>query len=132
MKYLPSTARLSDEEARQVFGPPDILNGDRRARVARYLLESQNLQASAPGPDRFTLTDTHDVPTGVNTDGEWIWTMDWGYYVLAYGFAPPAEFLRHLDENGGEPKELDRPALIAAMTAFEEDYDAGRGFASPG
>lgn len=128
MKYLPATGRMTAEEAAAVYGPRNALGGELRVRVGRYLLESSNLQATSPGPDRFDPALEDVVPEGVCSDGEWAWTMDWGYYVLAYGFAPPAEFLAHVEARGGEPVVLERPGLVAALDEFREDSLAGRGF----
>lgn len=128
MKYLPATGRMTAEEAAAVYGPRDVLGGDLRVRVGRYLLDSSNLQATSPGPDRFNPALGDVVPEGVCSDGDWAWTMDWGYYVLAYGFAPPAEFMEHLKVRGTEPVTLEEPALVAALDEFRVDCLAGRAF----
>jgi hypothetical protein len=128
VKYLPATGRLTAEDAAAVYGPREALGGDLRVKVGRYLLESSNLQAASPGPDRFNPALEDAVPEGVCTDGEWAWTMDWGYYVLSYGFAPPAEFLEHVQARGAEPVTLEHPELIAALDEFREDSRTRRAF----
>jgi hypothetical protein len=127
MRHLPLIADIADGRS-EILGPSGALGPEARDRIGKYLLESKNLQAGSPKADPFDATLGDVVPNGVSTDGTWAWHLEWGYYVLAYGFAPPGDFLLHVEEHGAEPVLIEGVELIKALEDYESDFVAGVAF----
>lgn len=71
-------------------------DGELKARLLAFLgggavaLHSPSLR-----PDVLDPARTEVVPVGYATDGEWIWPLEFSYYLDQHGVLPPRDFLDH-------------------------------------
>jgi hypothetical protein len=77
-----------------------------------------------------TFTDVVDpargavVPMSFRTDGVWIWTDTVTYYLAEHGMAPDAELLRHIEDRGTAPSDVDAVALHRAMAVLTSPQES--------
>ncbi|MFD3461818.1 hypothetical protein ACFWVM_19050 [Nocardia fluminea] len=83
------------------------LDDELREPLSRYLLESQSLVTTQSMADPLDTAREHGVPTGMSSDGTWVWSTYWGYFVREYGIEVPTEFIDHARSRNFEPVLLD-------------------------
>jgi hypothetical protein len=84
----------------------DAIGGRERKKVARYLSRAEGLIAGGYWTDPVTDNPAHRIPHSVITDGVWLWSSPWAYFVEKYGAALPVDFLEHIRALGYRPPRL--------------------------
>lgn len=104
-----------------------IENRRERKKIARYLSRAESLVAGGYWTDPVTADPAHRLPHSVHTDGVWLWSSPWVYFVVKYGAALPADFLEHIRALGYQPPRLsDERAreigVAVGVIPSEEDF----------
>lgn len=108
------------------FAPdhPQLTDEREREKILRYLDSGTVLLATTT-----ILTDALDptrgavVPMSFRTDGAWIWTDTIAYYLREHQLAPEPGLLRHIQESGGLPPNLDAVTMHRAMQVLTQPSD---------
>lgn len=93
---------------------PNSLSDSDAERLLGYL-RSAGAVLLAPGtiPDPFGYGHPgKQIPIGLMTDGDWIWSLEWEYYVERYRVALPDEFMKHIETRGWNPPVLADERLL--------------------
>ncbi|MFF2087807.1 hypothetical protein ACFVVM_28850 [Nocardia sp. NPDC058176] len=96
-----------------------LLAHEFREPLSRYLLDCQSLVSTQSMADPLDPARDHGVPTGLSSDGIWVWPTYWGYFVKEYGIEVPVEFIEHAKSRGFQPVLLDEDALDRVDDALE-------------
>jgi hypothetical protein len=105
------------------FAPdhPQLTDEREREKILRYLDSGPVLLATTS-----ILTDALDprrgavVPMSFRTDGTWIWTDTIAYYLREHRLAPEPGLLRHIQEAGGLPSDLDAVTMHRALRVLTQ------------
>jgi len=86
-----------DKEAESLFASLGKLPASLTSKSADYLDAGKWLFIS-PGFSTDVISDERKKigTLGVQTDGDWAWPSDLGYYVRTYSVDLPSDFVRHL------------------------------------
>jgi hypothetical protein len=84
----------------------DAIEGRERKKIARYLIRAEAIVAGGYWTDPVTGNPEHRIPHSVHTDGVWVWSSPWAWFVKQYGAALPADFLEHIRALGYRPPRL--------------------------
>lgn len=112
MKLLPN---FSEDPREGIEGWPEVsladlvgrLDEELREPLSHYLLECQSLVSTQSMADPLDPARDHGVPTGMSSDGTWVWSTYWGYFVREYAIEVPAEFIDHARSRDFQPVTLD-------------------------
>lgn len=125
-----------DEPAELVL---DAIESRERKKIARYLSRAEGVIAGGYWTDPVTDNPEHRIPHSVNTDGVWVWSSPWAWFVERYGAALPADFLEHIRALGYRPPRLSdervreigiavgvipSDEVLAKAAALQAEYDA--------
>ncbi|MGW6122090.1 hypothetical protein ACWFRF_23795 [Nocardia sp. NPDC055165] len=113
MKLLPD---FSEDPRERIGDWPEVsladlvghLDDELREPLSHYMLECQSLVTTQSMADPLDPARGHGVPTGMSSDGTWVWSAYWGYFVREYGIAVPNEFIDHVRSRNFEPVLLDQ------------------------
>lgn len=117
----------------------DAIGGSERKRVVDYLSGGEGVIAGGYVTDPVTDDPSHRIPYTLKTDGIWLWSGAWVWFVERYGAALPADFLEHMRALGYKPPQVSAerareigvaegvipsPALYAEIQARQAEIDA--------
>ncbi|MFF2554170.1 hypothetical protein ACFVUS_24440 [Nocardia sp. NPDC058058] len=78
------------------------------------------LWARAKSLDLVDRSQGRAVPTIFRSDGQWIWPMGIGYYLLEYDVPPQTKFLQHIRDCGYVATVPDMPRIKQAIKLLNE------------
>lgn len=82
----------------------DVIPAEARPPIVGYLQRASVLMAGGGyWKDPFS---GEDLPYAELTDGTYVWSAPWAFYVGRYGVGLPAEFLAHMQSLDFEPPEI--------------------------
>ncbi|MEU1982972.1 hypothetical protein [Nocardia sp. NPDC019395] len=95
-----------------------------REPLANYLSNCPAMWVSQSIEDPLDPSKGYVVPTGIATDGVWVWRIYWGYFVGEYGAAVPEDFLTHAQSQNFEPVVLSEEEMDRVIDRCQEQWPA--------
>ncbi|MGI5219914.1 hypothetical protein [Nocardia sp. CA-290969] len=93
-----------------------------REPLANYLRNCPIIWVSQSEKDPLDPSKGFVMPTGIATDGTWVWRIYWGYFVAEYGVAVPDHFVAHARDQKFEPPVLTPDEIEQVIDQYEQQW----------